>query len=43
VERASNNQIVNAPLRSGDGGEAFRDAMESAILPRLEAFAPAIS
>jgi acetoin utilization deacetylase AcuC-like enzyme len=27
-------------LRSGDGGEAFREAMESAILPRLEAFAP---
>jgi acetoin utilization deacetylase AcuC-like enzyme len=39
-ERGEHNQIVNAPLRSGDGGEAFREAIESAILPRLEAFAP---
>ncbi len=39
-ERGEHNQIVNAPLRSGDGGEAFREAMESAILPRLETFAP---
>jgi acetoin utilization deacetylase AcuC-like enzyme len=39
-ERGEHNQIVNAPLRSGDGGEAFREAMETAILPRLEAFAP---
>jgi acetoin utilization deacetylase AcuC-like enzyme len=39
-ERGEHNQIVNAPLRSGGGGEAFREAMETAILPRLEAFAP---
>ena len=39
-ERGEHDQIVNAPLRAGDGGEAFREAMESAILPRLEAFAP---
>ena len=39
-ERGEHNQIVNAPLRSGDGGEAFREAMETAILPRLQAFAP---
>jgi acetoin utilization deacetylase AcuC-like enzyme len=39
-ERGEHNQIVNAPLRAGDGGEAFREAMESTILPRLEAFAP---
>jgi acetoin utilization deacetylase AcuC-like enzyme len=32
--------IVNAPLRAGDGSEAFRDAMETRILPRLESFAP---
>ena len=37
---ASTNTIVNAPLRPGDGGEQFREAMETAILPRLEAFAP---
>src|SRR6185312_7862797 len=40
TERGKHNQIVNAPLRAGDGGEAFREAMETAILPRLEAFAP---
>ena len=28
------------PLRAGDGGEAFREAMEVAILPRIEDFAP---
>jgi acetoin utilization deacetylase AcuC-like enzyme len=39
-ERGEHNQIVNAPLRAGDGGEAFREAMEVAILPRVEAFAP---
>jgi len=39
-ERGEHNQIVNAPLRAGDGGEAFREAMETAILPRLTAFAP---
>ncbi len=39
-ERGEHDQIVNAPLRAGDGGEAFREAMESAILPRLEAFSP---
>ncbi len=39
-ERGARNTIVNAPLRPGDGGEEFRDAMESAILPRLEGFAP---
>jgi acetoin utilization deacetylase AcuC-like enzyme len=39
-ERGEHDQIVNAPLRAGDGGEAFREAMESAILSRLEAFAP---
>ena len=32
--------IVNAPLRAGDGGEAFREAMEGRILPALDAFGP---
>src|SRR6266568_4776223 len=32
--------IVNAPLRAGDGGEAFREAIESVTLPRLKAFSP---
>jgi acetoin utilization deacetylase AcuC-like enzyme len=39
-ERGEHGQIVNAPLRAGDGGEAFREAMEVAILPRIEAFSP---
>ena len=34
------DQIVNAPLRAGDGSGVFREAMESRILPRLEKFAP---
>ncbi|PZO78932.1 MAG: acetoin utilization protein [Mesorhizobium amorphae] len=32
--------IVNAPLHAGDGGDAFREAFESRILPALEAFRP---
>lgn len=39
-ERGDHDNIVNAPLRAGDGGEQFRAAMESTILPRLEAFGP---
>jgi acetoin utilization deacetylase AcuC-like enzyme len=32
--------IVNAPLRPGDDGEAFRAAVESVILPKMTAFRP---
>jgi acetoin utilization deacetylase AcuC-like enzyme len=32
--------VVNAPLRPGDGGEAFRAAFEHRVLPRLRDFAP---
>jgi acetoin utilization deacetylase AcuC-like enzyme len=39
-ERGTHDTIVNAPLRSGDGGEAFRAAMEARILPRIAQFAP---
>lgn len=39
-ERGQHGTIVNAPLRAGDGSEAFRDAMETALLPRIAAFAP---
>ena len=39
-DRGEHDQIVNAPLRAGDGGEAFREAMEVAILPRISDFAP---
>jgi acetoin utilization deacetylase AcuC-like enzyme len=39
-ERGDHDNIVNAPLRAGDGGQQFREAMETTILPRLEAFGP---
>jgi len=39
-ERGEKNTIVNVPLRANDDGEIFRDAFETAILPRLEAFQP---
>jgi acetoin utilization deacetylase AcuC-like enzyme len=39
-ERGEYDTIVNAPLRPGDGGEAFRAAFEDRILPRLDGFAP---
>jgi acetoin utilization deacetylase AcuC-like enzyme len=32
--------IFNAPLRAGDGGEQFREAMRSVILPALDVFGP---
>jgi acetoin utilization deacetylase AcuC-like enzyme len=39
-ERGEHNTIVNAPLRAGDAGEAFRSAFEQTILPRLREFGP---
>jgi acetoin utilization deacetylase AcuC-like enzyme len=39
-ERGEHDQIVNAPLRAGDAGDAFREAMEVAILPRISDFSP---
>lgn len=39
-ERGEHGTIVNAPLRAGDGTDAFHEAFESAILPRLTAFQP---
>ena len=39
-ERGEHDNIVNAPLRAGDGGERFREAFESRILPRLQNFGP---
>jgi acetoin utilization deacetylase AcuC-like enzyme len=41
-ERGEFDTIVNAPLRAGDGGDAFREAFEVAILPRLAEFKPDI-
>jgi acetoin utilization deacetylase AcuC-like enzyme len=41
-ERGEFNTVVNAPLRAGDGGDQFRQALEQSILPRLRAFKPDI-
>ena len=39
-ERGEHDTIVNAPLSASDGSEVFREAFETAILPRIEAFRP---
>src|SRR5262249_38069751 len=39
-ERGEHNTVVNAPLRPGDGGDEFRAAFETVILPRLRDFRP---
>jgi acetoin utilization deacetylase AcuC-like enzyme len=39
-ERGEYDNIVNAPLRAGDNGEIFREAMETTLLPRIDAFRP---
>ena len=39
-ERGKHNTIVNAPLSAGDGGPEFREAFDTAILPRLRSFQP---
>jgi acetoin utilization deacetylase AcuC-like enzyme len=39
-ETGNHNNIVNVPLRAGDGGAEFREAMDIAVLPRIEAFRP---
>jgi acetoin utilization deacetylase AcuC-like enzyme len=41
-ERGAFDNIVNAPLAKGGGGEAFRTAFGERILPRLNAFGPDI-
>ncbi len=39
-ETGDHDNIVNAPLRAGDAGPQFREAMEQVVLPRLHAFRP---
>jgi len=39
-ETGDHGTIVNAPLSAGDGSEAFRDAVDTVILPRIDSFAP---
>jgi acetoin utilization deacetylase AcuC-like enzyme len=41
-ERGDFDTIVNAPLRAGDGGDQFREAFDSVILPSLREFKPDI-
>jgi len=40
TETGAHDNIVNAPLRKGDGGAEFRQALKERILPRLDAFTP---
>ena len=40
VSETGVGNIFNAPLRSGDDGERFRDAFESCVLPALKNFSP---
>ena len=40
AERGAHGTIVNAPLPAGAGPSEFREAFETAILPRLADFAP---
>ncbi len=40
VSETGVGNICNAPLRSGDNGERFRDAFESRIFPALKNFSP---
>ena len=39
-ERGEHDNIVNAPLRAGDGGEQFREAFESAHPAAAARFGP---
>ena len=41
-ERGVANNIINAPLRPGDGSAAFRAAWRDIILPELDRFAPGL-
>jgi len=40
AEEIGVGNICNAPLKPGDGGDEFRHAYETRILPALDAFAP---
>lgn len=40
VSETGVGNIFNAPLKAGDGPEAFREAMGTSILPALDNFAP---
>ncbi|MGE0211394.1 MAG: histone deacetylase family protein [Parvibaculaceae bacterium] len=42
AERGVGNNILNVPLRPGDGGREFRAAMKESVLPALKNFRPDI-
>jgi len=39
-ETGDHGTIVNAPLSAGEGSEAFREAVDTVIAPRIDSFAP---
>ena len=39
-EMGDHGTIVNAPLSAGEGSEAFREAVDNVIAPRIDSFAP---
>ncbi|MFC0217491.1 acetoin utilization deacetylase AcuC-like enzyme [Pseudochelatococcus lubricantis] len=39
-ERGEYENIVNVPLHAGDGSPVFREALDIAVLPRIDSFAP---
>jgi acetoin utilization deacetylase AcuC-like enzyme len=39
-ERGAQNTIVNVALGAGDGSDAFREAFDLAVLPRVDSFCP---
>jgi acetoin utilization deacetylase AcuC-like enzyme len=39
-ECGEHDNIVNAPLRAGDNGEIFQEALETALFPCIDAFCP---
>jgi acetoin utilization deacetylase AcuC-like enzyme len=41
-ERGADGNVVNVPLPPGAGGDTFREAMDTAILPAVEAFRPGL-
>jgi acetoin utilization deacetylase AcuC-like enzyme len=40
ISETGAGNIFNAPLKAGDGGAAFREAMSTRILPALDSFRP---
>jgi acetoin utilization deacetylase AcuC-like enzyme len=41
-ERGNHDNIVNAPLRAGDDGMRFKEAVETTLIPRLRTFSPGL-